>query len=202
MELCDFEVYEWSLFMPSSTLNYFPVLLFSISSVEKVFCILNFLKHKNDLETHIAPCNHIISSSILYILILHGFDLTRDYKAWDEFRMSQARSMPVHVGFVSVWGACFNPRPAGVFGRTRPLGGGADSAPLPNSRTDGRSKTGEGQSKALDEHSLKIFFENVLWRSLVRSRSGQRSTSLLFALSATETGLTTAANPNFAKRLP
>ena len=36
-----------------------------------------------------------------------------------------------------------NPRPAGVFSRTRPAGGGADSAPLPNSRTNRRSEAGE-----------------------------------------------------------
>ena len=32
--------------------------------------------------------------------------------------------------------------------------------------------------------------------------SGQRSKSLLFVISANETRLITAANPNFAKRLP
>ena len=39
----------------------------------------------------------------------------------------------------------FNPRPAGVFSRTRPAAlGGADSAPpLPNSRTNRRSEAGE-----------------------------------------------------------
>ena len=36
-----------------------------------------------------------------------------------------------------------NPRPAGVFSRTRPAGGGADSAPLPNSRPNRRSEAGE-----------------------------------------------------------
>ena len=36
----------------------------------------------------------------------------------------------------------------------------------------------------------------------IRSRSGQRSKSSLFALSAAETGLITAANQNFAKGLP
>ena len=35
-----------------------------------------------------------------------------------------------------------NPRPAGVFSRTRPAGG-AYSAPLPNSRTNRRSEAGE-----------------------------------------------------------
>ena len=35
-----------------------------------------------------------------------------------------------------------------------------------------------------------------------RSMSGQMSKSSLFALSATDTGLKTAAYPNFAKRLP
>ena len=36
-----------------------------------------------------------------------------------------------------------NPRPAGVFSRTRPAGGGADSAPLSNSRTNRRSEADE-----------------------------------------------------------
>ena len=35
-----------------------------------------------------------------------------------------------------------NPRPAGVFGRTRPAGGQI-LLPLPNSRTGGRSEMGE-----------------------------------------------------------
>ena len=42
--------------------------------------------------------------------------------------------------------ALLNPRPAGVFGRTRPSGeggGGSFFPPPPNSRTGGRSETGE-----------------------------------------------------------
>ena len=83
----------------------------------------------------------------------------------------------------------------------RQCAGEADSAPLPNSRTDGRSEAGEGQSKAFDKYFLGNF-PKVLKRSHARSRSGQSSRSLLFSLSATETGLIAVANPNFAKRLP
>ena len=72
--------------------------------------------------------------------------------------------------------------------------------PLPNSLTDGRSNAGEGQSKTLDEYFFNI--KKNLSRSHVRPRSGQRSKSSLFALSATETGLIAAANPNFAIGLP
>ena len=36
-----------------------------------------------------------------------------------------------------------NPRPAGVFSRTRPAGGGQILPPLPNSRTNRRSEAGE-----------------------------------------------------------
>ena len=47
-----------------------------------------------------------------------------------------------------------NPRPAGVFGRTRPAGGGQIlPLPLSNSRTDGRRKTGKtaNESSQQDE---------------------------------------------------
>ena len=47
-----------------------------------------------------------------------------------------------------------NPRPAGVFGRTRPAGGGADSAPLPNSRTDSRRKTGKNGKRKLSTRRI------------------------------------------------
>ena len=43
-----------------------------------------------------------------------------------------------------------NPRPAGVFGRTRPAGGGR-FCPLPNSRTDGRRKTGKTANESSQE---------------------------------------------------
>ena len=54
-----------------------------------------------------------------------------------------------------------NPRPAGVFGRTRPAeGGGADSAP-PLCLTQERvavARWARRQKKALDEYFLRIFF--------------------------------------------
>ena len=104
----------------------------------------------------------------------------------------------------------FNPRPAGVFGRTRPAGGlwilkRLQILPppphLPNSRTGGRSEVGEAEI----ESSRWVFFKKLLKifkRSRVRSNSGQRTITSLFALSATESGLITAANPNSAKRHP
>ena len=55
----------------------------------------------------------------------------------------------------------------------------------------------ESPQRAIFEGVLKIFFK----RSQARSRSDQKSKPSLFALSATETGQMTAANPNFAKRL-
>ena len=48
-----------------------------------------------------------------------------------------------------------NPRPAGVFSRTRPAGGGRFCPPLSNSRTDGRRKKEKRQTKALNKTNLR-----------------------------------------------
>ena len=44
---------------------------------------------------------------------------------------------------IFIYAGVFNPRPAGVFIRTRPAGGGQILPPLPNSRTNRRSEAGE-----------------------------------------------------------
>ena len=49
----------------------------------------------------------------------------------------------VAIMIQSSFSADVNPRPAGVFSRTRPAGGGAYSAPLPNSRTNRRNEASE-----------------------------------------------------------
>ena len=51
-------------------------------------------------------------------------------------------------------GAPLNPRPAGVFGRTRPAGGGADSAPPPCLTRErvAVARWARRQTKALDEY--------------------------------------------------
>ena len=55
-----------------------------------------------------------------------------------------ARAYTVPAGEDSVAPPPFNPRPAGVFSRTRPAGGGGQILPpLPNSRTNRRSEAGE-----------------------------------------------------------
>ena len=83
-------------------------------------------------------------------------------------------------------------------------------ATLAQDQTDGKNGNREWvavarrarwQKKALDDYFLGNF-TNFLKKSHVRSSSGQRSKTSLFALSATETGLITAANPNSAERLP
>ena len=58
------------------------------------------------------------------------------------------RQKAVDISFVMlvcVFTTIFNPRPAGVFSRTRPAGGGGGQIlpPLPNSRTNRRSEAGE-----------------------------------------------------------
>ena len=106
----------------------------------------------------------------------------------------------------------FNPRPAGVFGERAPPRWGAsdseaasDSAPPPPTcLTRERvvvARWARWKSKALDEYFLRKLLK-ILKRSRVRSNSGQRTITSLFALSATESGLITAANPNSAKRHP
>ena len=52
--------------------------------------------------------------------------------------------------FSKLWSATknINPRPAGVFGRTRPAGGGQILPPLPNSRTRCRSEVGEAANES------------------------------------------------------
>ena len=50
-----------------------------------------------------------------------------------------------------------NPRPAGVFGRTRPAGRGGGIPPLPNSRTRGRSEVGE----VANESSRRVLFKQI-----------------------------------------
>ena len=71
---------------------------------------------------------------------------------------------------------------------------------LPNSRMRSRSEVGEAANENFDKHFLSNLKKNN-W-SHVRLRSGQRSKSSLFTLSATETGLITAVNTTSTKRLP
>ena len=58
---------------------------------------------------------------------------------------------------------CFNPRPAGVFSRTRPAGGGADSAPPPCLTPEliGAARRARRRSKALNE-KIPMHFKNFL----------------------------------------
>ena len=71
----------------------------------------------------------------------------------------------------------FNPRPAGVFGRTRPAGGRGRFCPLSNSGTDGRRKTGKtaNESSQQDEAGTR---KNLLKevRGQVRVRSKVKTT--------------------------
>ena len=75
--------------------------------------------------------------------------------------------------------AALNPRPAGVFGRTRPAGGGGEGrfCPLSNSRTDGRRKTKNGKRKLSTKQILrtpKILLKEI--RGQVRVRSKVKTT--------------------------
>ena len=72
-----------------------------------------------------------------------------------------------------------NPRPAGVFGRTRPAGGGGEGrfCPLSNSRTDGRRKTKNGKRKLSTKRIFrtpKILLKEI--RAQVRVRSKVKTT--------------------------
>ena len=56
----------------------------------------------------------------------------------------QNLSPPERVVILRSRSRCLNPRPAGVFSRTRPAGGGQVlPPPLPNSRTNRRSEADE-----------------------------------------------------------
>ena len=80
-------------------------------------------------------------------------------------------------------------------------GGMGSVTVVPNSLTTGRSEPGE----VTGEISQLILFKEFWKFSLTptkQARSGQMPISPLFALSATETKLITAANPSFAKRFP
>ena len=95
-----------------------------------------------------------------------------------------------------------NPRPAGVFSRTRAAEGGGRFCPLPYLRMGGRSEEGEVAIESYQMSHIFNIFEQLknIKRSHVWSKSGQMSKSSLFALSAAETGLITADSPNFANR--
>ena len=55
-------------------------------------------------------------------------------------------------------GYAFNPRPAGVFSRTRPAGGGGIFCPsLPNSRTNRRSEAGEAAIESLEREDANAY---------------------------------------------
>ena len=98
-----------------------------------------------------------------------------------------------------------NPRPAGVFRRTRPAGGrggGGRFCPPPPCLTPELIGAGGrgGDRKPWTRRfqcTLKIFFK----RSHVRSRSGQRSEICVFGLLPIETGLSTVERPNSPKTL-
>ena len=95
-----------------------------------------------------------------------------------------------------------NPRPAGVFSRTRPAGGGGQILPPPCLTPEliDAARRARRRSKALNEKipmHIKIFFT----RSHARSRSGQRSEICVFGLLPIETGLSTVERPNSPKTL-
>ena len=70
-----------------------------------------------------------------------------------------------------------NPRPAGIFGRTRPAGGGGRFCSLSNFPTNGRRKTEKRQTKALNKTNLRKI-KNLLKevRGQVRVRSKVKAT--------------------------
>ena len=78
-----------------------------------------------------------------------------------------------------------NPHPAGVFGRTRPAGGGADSATCLTPKRIVVERRGKWQTKALYKKNLKNT-KNYFKRLEVRSGSGQRSKLQVSTLLASE----------------
>ena len=66
-----------------------------------------------------------------------------------------------------------NPRPSGVFGRTRPAGGGADSAPCLTPERMVEERREKRQTKALNKTNLsntKILLKEVRCQVRVRSK--------------------------------
>ena len=97
--------------------------------------------------------------------------------------------------------AAFNPRGAGSPAQRAALVGDK-LYPTTNLRTSSRSEVGGAAIESSQRVLIKRNLKDFLKRSQVRSRSVQRSKPSFFALSAPETGLITAANPNFAQSLP